>query len=606
MVHIKKQLADGLKEYLTNEDEQALTEAYELGRNLLKRGIGELDLIIIYHEVLSEIQSEGSIFNSEHKFGLAATFFTDVLAPYEIRQRGYKELINKLNRKNELLEKEIYRRKQSEKALQESKDKFQSLIENGLDIITVLNYDGTIRYSSPSVERVLNYKPGELAGKKVFKYIHSDDIPKVRKIVEELNQVSDKAVSSEFRFQHRSGGWVILESVAKSVMDSQEGLGIIVNSRDITYRIKFRRELEDKSRQLEEAQHIAHVGNWEWKIYEAEDELFWSKEMCRIYGLKPEEFDNSFESYIRRIHPDDLDKVKEHIEEAVATKSSFSFEHRIIRPDDQVRTLFCKGEVITDGSEQITKVIGIGQDVTEQKEAEERLREYSDKLRKLSAKVEQAREEERIRIAREIHDELGQMLTVLKMEFSILIEKILKSNGKGFFPAIQKEKDQIIDRVDTIIKSVQRITTDLRPEVLDDLGLKEAIEWQAQEFEERTGIKLHCTSDVGNTHFLDEEQSTAMFRIFQETLTNVARHAEATEIFVHLSGGDHILLLKVHDNGIGITSEDIESPGSLGIIGMKERTQLLGGEIRFEGDPGEGTTVTLEMPLKQSNQFNNH
>src|SRR5699024_9205339 len=113
MVHIKKQLTNGLKEFLINENEQALTEAYELGRNSLRKGIGELDLIIIYHEVLSEIQCDGNVFNSRHKFDLAATFLTDVLAPYEIRQRGYKELINKLHRKNELLEEEIYKRKRS-------------------------------------------------------------------------------------------------------------------------------------------------------------------------------------------------------------------------------------------------------------------------------------------------------------------------------------------------------------------------------------------------------------------------------------------------------------------------------------------------------------
>ena len=604
MVHIKKQLADGLKEYLINENEQALAEAYELGRNSLIEGIGELDLIIIYHEVISEMQSNGNIFDSNHKFDLAATFLTDVLAPYEIRQRGYRELISKLNRKNELLEEEIYKRKKSEEALQESKDKFQSLIENGLDIITVLNYDGTIRYSSPSVERVLAYQPEELKGKKVFKYIHPDDIFKVRAIVKELNQVSGKVVSSEFRFQHRLGGWIILESVAKSVIDSQDGLGIIVNSRDISYRVKFRKELEDKSRQLEEAQHIARVGNWEWKVNEQENELSWSKEMCRIYGLDPEEFDNSFASFIHYIHPDDLDQVKGHIEKALETKSPFGFEHRIIRPDKRIQTLFCKGEVVTDPSGQIVKVVGIGQDITEQKEAEERLREYSEKLRKLSAKVEQAREEERIRIAREIHDELGQMLTVLKMEFSILIEKVLQSNGSDSFSIINKEKNQIIDRVDTIIKSVQRITTDLRPEVLDDLGLKEAIEWQAQEFEKRTGIKLRCDSNVNDANLLEEERSTAMFRIFQETLTNVARHAGATEIDVSLSQKDCLLMLTVQDNGIGITQENIESSGSLGIIGMKERAQLLGGKIRFEGIPDKGTTVTLEMPLNPKNQVN--
>lgn len=608
MYDIKEQLITGLKDYLNSENEQVLTDAYELGRSSMKEGVGALELIVHYHEALADIGNDTDILKSSQKLGLASTYLTDVLAPFEIRQRGYKDLISKLNRKNLLLEEEVTKRKNIQQELKESKDKFQSLIENALDIITVLNYDGSIRYSSPSVKRILAYDPEELKGRKVLRFIHPDDISKVRNIIDDLNESSGKVASAEFRFQHNEGGWVILESVANSVVDSQDGLGIIVNSRDITYRIKFRRELEEKSRQLEEAQHIAHVGSWEWNVNAREKELVWSKEMFNIYSMEPEEFDHSYQTFKNKIHPGDRPRVVKLLNQITEDKEPFSFEHRIITPDGSVRKLFCKGQVITDHVDQIVKLVGICQDITEQKETEDRLREYSEKLRKLSAKMEQAREEERIRIAREIHDELGQMLTVLKMEFSIMIDKVIQERDKQRQTELEKEKELIINRVDTILKSVQRIATDLRPEVLDDLGLAEAIEWQAQEFENRTGIKLHLDSRIDDSSFLEEEYSTAMFRIFQETLTNVARHAQATEVHVNLFNDGQKLTLKVSDNGIGISSETVTSASSLGIIGMKERVELLGGNLKIDGALGEGTTILLEMPidcLENENQTEN-
>jgi PAS domain S-box-containing protein len=600
-VSIKEQLYEGLKQYLVQENEQVLTDAYELGRYSLREGIGELDLIVVYHEVLDELHAREGIFHVPKNFELASSYLTDVLAPYEIRQRGYKELITKLRTNNNLLEKEIEKRRKTEEALKQSKEKFQSLIENALDIITVLNDDGTIRYSSPSVERILAFSPGELKGQKVFKYLHPDDLSKIRTTIDELNKSPGKVATLEYRFRHKLGGWVILESVANSVADSQDGLGIIVNSRDITYRIKFRKQLEEKSRQLEEAQHIARVGSWEWNLNPADKkELYWSNEMCRIFGVDPEEFDHSFSSFAERIHPDDLEWVTEVIDKAIENRSPFSFEHRIIRTNGSERTLFCRGEVITDPERRVTKLIGIGQDITEQKEAEKRLRQYSDKLRKLSARVEKTREEERMRIAREIHDELGQMLTVLKMEFSIMMDKIIQNKisvaDRG---NLVNEKEHIKNRLDTIIKSVQRIATELRPEVLDDLGLAEAIEWQAQEFESRTGIKVHMESEVEEVPELEEGRSTAAFRIFQETLTNIARHAQADEVHVTLTLENDVLLLNVQDNGIGMSSEVVAASSSLGITGMKERAQLLGGNLRIRGKPGEGTLIVLEMPLYQ-------
>ena len=223
----------------------------------------------------------------------------------------------------------------------------------------------------------------------------------------------------------------------------------------------------------------------------------------------------------------------------------------------------------------------------------ENLRSSRERLRALAAHLQDARENERSLIAREIHDELGSMLTGLKIDLSWLA---------GRLPADQMsllEKTQTMSKlVSNIIQSVRRISTDLRPGMLDDLGLVAAIEWQTQEFQARTGICAQFKSRLGNGQF-DRELDTAVFRILQETLTNVARHANATRVDITLRAKVNSVVLTVGDNGKGITRRQISHRTSLGILGMRERALLLGGEVIIVGLPGKGTTVTVEIPIKR-------
>lgn len=230
------------------------------------------------------------------------------------------------------------------------------------------------------------------------------------------------------------------------------------------------------------------------------------------------------------------------------------------------------------------------EDISDRKRAEEKLKSYSEQLRSLSARLEMVREEERAAISREIHDELGQALTALKMDVAWLAER-LTGKPKGF-----REKTEAMSRlIDTTIAAVRKISSELRPWVLDELGLTAAIEWQIQQFQSRTGIR--CRLPVLPEELpLDRDRNTAIFRIFQETLTNVARHAGATRVTVSLGTRREQVVLVVRDNGRGIMEREISDPGALGILGMKERAHLFGGEIRIAGKPGRGTTVTLIMP----------
>jgi signal transduction histidine kinase len=220
---------------------------------------------------------------------------------------------------------------------------------------------------------------------------------------------------------------------------------------------------------------------------------------------------------------------------------------------------------------------------------EQRLRASEENLRALAAHLQSVREEERIHIAREIHDELGQALTGLKFDINALAKSC--SQGGEEVPERTVALGKAIDR---IINSVRRISSGLRPEVLDEIGLGAAIEWQAREFSRRTGIRCLVEIDAGWID-PDKERSTALFRILQELLTNVARHANATRVSVHASDGE-VLRLKVEDNGRGIEPRKFENPRSLGFMGLRERTLALGGTIEVQGEPGKGTTVAVAIP----------
>lgn len=230
-------------------------------------------------------------------------------------------------------------------------------------------------------------------------------------------------------------------------------------------------------------------------------------------------------------------------------------------------------------------------EIAERRVTEERLRESEENLRALAVHLQSVREEEQIRIAREIHDELGQALTGLKMDLTWLAGG-LRSDQE----ALIGKTAAMFRLIDGTIKSVRRIASGLRPEVLDEIGLAAAISWQARDFQVRSGIRCNVELPPDGPQ-LDQERSTAAFRIFQEVLTNVARHAHATRVDVRLGVERDALLLKVKDNGRGISEAKVSSPKSLGFLGMRERVLPFDGKIEIAGERGKGTTVTIRIPL---------
>jgi PAS domain S-box-containing protein len=233
-------------------------------------------------------------------------------------------------------------------------------------------------------------------------------------------------------------------------------------------------------------------------------------------------------------------------------------------------------------------------EIAERQRAEEQLRASLDQLRALTGRLQTVREEERTFISREIHDELGQACTAIKMDLALIGRKLTKRQTQ-----LRTRVDSAIQLVDSTIATLRKIASELRPRTLDDLGLAAALESQAQEFESRTGIRCTVTLPPELVK-LDADTSTAIFRIFQESLTNVARHSQATSVEARLEQESDRIIFQVLDDGRGFDPEEAKARKSLGLVGMQERALLLHGDLKIEGVPGAGTTMTLTIPLPRS------
>jgi signal transduction histidine kinase len=231
-------------------------------------------------------------------------------------------------------------------------------------------------------------------------------------------------------------------------------------------------------------------------------------------------------------------------------------------------------------------------EIAERRQAEQQVRESEERLRALASHGVTVREQERAHIAREIHDELGQVLTALKMDIVWLSKRLEES-------ALLEKTQSMCQTVDDTIRTVRKIATGLRPVVLDDMGLVAAIAWQTTEFQKRAGVR--CESSLPSEAIVfDKDLSTTVFRIFQELLTNVARHAQATRLDVELSTVDDQLVLKVSDNGVGIVPDDDKGKPSLGLLGLRERALRLGGSVDISTARGSGTRVAVSIPMVQT------
>lgn len=312
--------------------------------------------------------------------------------------------------------------------------------------------------------------------------------------------------------------------------------------------------------------------------------------LTEITGYSQEELLNEIVSFDKLVAKEDLEIFQYFHNSSGFGQTTKSIEYRIIRKDKN--QLWVNEEFkISKNENNSTLIQGILTNIDRRRTVENELKKSREQLQNLANHLELVREEERKDIAREIHDEIGHSLTALKLDINLLLKKRFLREE-----ALEKKLNEMMVSIEHTIKTLQRISSQLRPSILDHFGLIAAIEWQAKEFQKQTGLRckyLIPEEDIA----LSEHKSIAIFRIFQEALTNIARHSKATRVDVSLEIIDNNIELKVSDNGVGIKREILDDPNSLGILGMKERVNLIGGKISISSVLNVGTTVLINVPI---------
>ena len=484
---------------------------------------------------------------------------------------------------------DITKRVQAEEALERGEKEIRIIAENVPALFSYVDADGYYKFVNKRYEEWFGVPRTEIIGKHYRDVLGETTFNLIKDQVSDA--LSGRPVHYEEALPYAQGGtrWVMAEYIP-DFDDRQNVVGFYALVNDIS----DRKRAEESLRESEERCRLL-VENAPDVIYRiAEDGKITSLNPAfeKITGWSCSEWLGKHFSGI--VHPDDLTYAKQGFEEVLKGNSPASYELRILSKSGR----YVVGELTSAPEFKDGRVIGefgIVRDITERKRAEEQLKSSREQLRKLASRLESIREEERSKIAREIHDELGQTLTGLKFELSWLKNKI--SRVDSVKSVLAEKINSMSQMITSTIQWARKLSTDLRPGLLDDYGLVAALEWQAKEFEARTEIHCHFDS-FAESVALDSEKSTALFRICQESLTNVARHANATVITISLREDEGNIILEISDNGRGITDSEIAHPKSLGVLGMKERAMLLGGDFSIGGSPGKGTSIIVRIPLE--------
>lgn len=344
------------------------------------------------------------------------------------------------------------------------------------------------------------------------------------------------------------------------------------------------KDLRNSEASLAQAQHMARLGSW--VLQPEQRRMAWSIETYRILGIERIPTRPSYDDFLGCIYSADRAAVQAGIARALEGGEEFTLEHRVETRDGAIRWVHT---IARRGHGDQPKLRGAMMDITERKQTMEALKRSQELLRELTAHQDRVKEDERKRIAREIHDELGQTLLALRIDVSMLDTRTGKSH-----PRLNGKVRGALAQIDATVRTIRSIINNLRPAVLD-LGLTAAIEWQVAQFRRRSGIA--CDLLMSDTELMvDDTRATSLFRILQESMTNVIRHANATQVTVEVRQEEDRLVMRIADNGVGIYPGDRRN-NSFGLVGVEERVHALNGHFYINSTPGKGTTLTVLIPF---------
>ncbi len=474
-------------------------------------------------------------------------------------------------------------------ALRESTERFRTLIEQAADAMFVIDMEGRILDTNRQACQSLGYTHQELLKLRI-----SDVDTEVVSYEHQKRFWETVAPGQPATFegtQKRKDGTTFPVEIRLGILQAAPEKTMIGLVRDITDRKQAEEERNKLVKAIETTREAINITDADAVIIYANDAV------DELFGYEKGELIGKHASILNIGTPQQAKKVAKEITHAIRKNGVWEGEIRNRRKDGTEFITLAKISALTNEQGEVINYVSTQHDITERKRTEEAVKRSQKELRALAARLQTAREEERAGLARRIHDDLGHILAALKMDLAWLGGRLAKASDN--LPRELKITERIESMsglLDETIQIIRQTASELRPGLLDDVGLGAAIEWQAEEFQRRTGVKCTFTNTAEDVE-LDHEQSTALFRICQELLTNVARHAGATAVNITLERQSDELVLEVSDNGKGIKEEQISSSMSLGILGMRERTLVLGGEFSITGQDGKGTTATVRIPL---------
>lgn len=475
--------------------------------------------------------------------------------------------------------------------LKESEERYKALFDRSLSYIYVHDFNGKFIDANDAALKALGYRREEVPSLNFAVLVGKSQLPQALQSLKEIMRTGHQKVPDEYRLRKKDGNYIWVETEGSLIYKDRKPYAVQGIGRDITEKKKAEealRESEEKFRTLAEKSPNMIFINKMGKI------VYANRQCEEIMGYARDDFYSPEFDLFRLIAPEYAEKIKLFFSKHIRGEDVRPYEYALITKDGRrIEAILTTRLIKYEGHKAI---LGIVTDITARKEAEETLKESREQLRSLAAHLQSIREEERMVMAREIHDELGQALTAIKMDLSWLNKRIPEEQS-----SMIKKTESMSELIDSTIQTVQRISAQLRPGLLDDIGLLAAVEWQAAEFQKRTGIS--CELSINSQDItLDSERSTSIFRIFQETLTNITRHAQATKVKVKLLKKLNRIELKIKDNGKGISEEKISDPKSLGLLGIRERVFFLGGDIEIKGSPNKGTTIIVSIPLPKQGE----
>jgi PAS domain S-box-containing protein len=480
---------------------------------------------------------------------------------------------------------DITERKLAEKALQESEEKYRMIVENQTDLVIKINSDNKFTYISPSFCKLFRRPEEEILGEKIFTFVNEKDVDKIKNVVKALSVPPHTETVLLHANTVQGPRW--LEWMATAVLnDNKEVMEIIGVGRDITEQKTTEEALKQSEERYKGLFIHAPVGII---ILDLEgNPINANKKSLEIFGSPSERETGKVNVFTHKplVDAGFTDDYLICIQTGKVIKNENFYKsywgkevylHYIITP-------------VYGENNQITGAQCLLEDITDRKRAEQSLKRSEEQLRQLTIYMDTKTEEEKKRIAREIHDGLGQLLTGLKMDLQWITKKWPQKDE-----ILQKKLAAMNQILDDSVKEVQKLSIQLRPKMLDELGLLETIQWETRQFEERTGIHCHLTFTPAEFD-VEHDRSSTIYRVLTELLTNIYRHAEATKVDIQLKMTKKNYILTVSDNGKGITQEEIDSHLSFGLISIAERVKVWNGQVNFKGNNKNGTTVIVKIP----------